>query len=304
MTAIPHREEDNGHSWRLSPVLAMDEHQFQQWIALLEQRSGVHLPSERKSFLLTSLAMRMRKLGYGDYQSYYNYLLDSDHESLEWEVLIDKLTVHETRFFRDHAALELIRDFLRQQKNPARHDKFRLWSVGCATGEEPYSLAMLLDDHLSHTDHASRFHVTATDISLLSLTAAMRGVYRHNRGSNMPEQFKARYTNLYDKEHFQVKKSLREHVSFAKFNLQHLDKTAIQPKDVIICQNVLIYFKRQRRLAILDNLVKHLRPGGLLILGAGEITGWKNPAVQSFIYPATLAFQRVDDGVTLEEQKI
>ncbi|MEJ2397487.1 MAG: CheR family methyltransferase, partial [Gammaproteobacteria bacterium] len=133
--------------WQYTASPEMGNEQFRQWAVLLESRTGISLPDSRKSFLVTNLHTRMRELGIADYQSYYNMVTDGSRGQIEWENLIDKLTVHETRFFRDMHALDLIREEYLQpllQQKPIKPYTVNAWSVGCATGEEPYSLAMMM----------------------------------------------------------------------------------------------------------------------------------------------------------------
>lgn len=154
---------------------------------------------------------------------------------------------------------------------------------------------MLLDDYLQHEGKSRTYSITATDISLGSLAAALRARYRNNRGSNLPASFAERYTTRIDADYFEINHELRQQVSFAQFNVMSLAHARPEQMDIIYCQNLLIYFKREKRLAILEHLARHLRPGGLLVLGPGEILNWNNPLMQSVTFPSTLAFQRSEE---------
>jgi len=299
-------QKQGSESWQLSQPEPMGDAELQSWIDLLEQRTGICLPKARQSFLLTSLGIRIRELGLTDYAAYYRYLNNGVQGELEWELLVDRLTVHETRFIRDEHALALInRHCLPRFQLADNKDKFTVWSIGCATGEEPYSLAMVIDDYLNQNHRSFDFQVLATDISLASLITAQWGVYPNNRGKNLSESFRERYIKEHDASHFKVNKAIRDKVKFSQFNLLGLDKASIPLMDIIICQNVMIYFKQDRRRAMLDHVVRFLKPGGMLILGAGEIINWKNPLVKSFDFPSTLAFERVatafEDGKAVSQ---
>lgn len=275
----------------------MSEVELNNWLELLERRTGICLPRERQSFLVNNLDQRMRELALGSYEAYYQYLNDGVQGELEWELLVDRLTVHETRFMRDEHALSLVTakclpDF---QASSDKDTAFRLWSVGCATGEEPYSLAMVIDNYFQQTDASFDYEILATDISLASLITAQWGVYLHNRGKNMPQSFHERYTQQHDATHFKVVKPIRDKVRFSQFNLLGLDKATVSLMDVVICQNVLIYFRQAQRRKILDEIIRFIKPGGTLILGAGEVINWKNPLVKSLNYPSTMAFKRLDN---------
>ncbi|MDH5444753.1 MAG: protein-glutamate O-methyltransferase CheR [Gammaproteobacteria bacterium] len=279
------------HSWETGQD-EMSDVELSNWLELLEQRTGISLPSERQSFLLNSLDQRIREIGLANYQSYYQYLNNGVQGELEWELLVDRLTVHETRFMRDEHALALITQHCLPQFQPADNNTFNVWSVGCATGEEPYSFAMSIDNYFRQSGRFFDYNILATDISLASLITAQWGIYMHNRGKNMPEEFRQRYVKPHDNSHFKVNKVIRDKVKFSQFNLLALETAELPLMDVMVCQNVLIYFKQQRRRQLLDHMVRFLKPGGMLILGAGEVINWKNATVKSFDFPSTLAFQR------------
>ena len=131
-------------------VLPMDDSMFQQWREMLESRIGVSILAERKSFLLTSLAARMKEVGCKTYRDYLDFLESGSNGVVEWEILVDRLTVHETRFYRDKNALTFVeKEFISKLgEDTAETKNLDFWSVGCATGEEPYSLDIAVDYYL------------------------------------------------------------------------------------------------------------------------------------------------------------
>ncbi|HID49347.1 MAG TPA: protein-glutamate O-methyltransferase CheR [Chromatiales bacterium] len=291
--AVVQKKRMRSGSWQREALEGMDSYEFRQWAELLEKRTGINLPEKRKSFLQTSLAIRMRELGFATYQDYLRYLLAGRRGAVEWEILVDRLTVHETRFYRDQKALELIRtrylDTLSNQDGPCR---INIWSVGCATGEEPYSLAILVDSHLQRRRVEFFQAIVASDISSAALATGRQGIYRENRLRNLSAHTIQRYFNRVGEEHYQVVPEIRDRVCFTRLNLVRLAERKQAQMDIIVCQNVLIYFARQKRLMILDTLARHLRPGGMLVLGAGEITDWEYPGLENMGAPGTLAYRR------------
>lgn len=279
--------------WRRKAVVEMDSYEFRQWAELLEKRTGISLPEKRKSFLQTSLNVRMRELGHDTYQDYLRYVLSGRRGVVEWEILVDRLTVHETRFYRDEKALELIRtrylDTLSNQDGPCR---INMWSVGCATGEEPYSLAIMVDSHLRRRGIEFYQAVVASDISSAALATGREGIYQKNRLRNLSENTVRRYFKQVGEHHYQVIPAIRDRVCFTRLNLLRLAELRQAKMDIIVCQNVLIYFQRQKRRMILEHLARQLRPGGMLVLGAGEITDWEYPGLENLNYPGTLAYRR------------
>jgi chemotaxis protein methyltransferase CheR/type IV pilus assembly protein PilK len=280
--------------WQMQNPPPMDEALFQQWREMLESRIGFTLPKERKSFLITSLAVRMREVNCDSYAEYLKLLESGRHGAVEWEILVDRLTVHETRFCRDKQAMQLVERELhrRAQADPEAPVKLDIWSVGCATGEEPYSLAIAIDHYLRGNNRRGLYSVMATDISRASLASAREGVFHRNRLKNMPVELLRNYFLPYDLDHYQLIKRVRDRVCFTRLNLMDLDASRLGRMDVIFCQNVLIYFRRERRIEIVNRLVDHLRPGGVLILGAGEIVKWKHPAMVPIVNEDVIAYRR------------
>lgn len=280
--------------WRKSAVMEMDDFLFQQWTKLLAKRTGIHLPESRRSFLISSLNIRMHELAIESYQAYYNFILSGHKGNIEWETLVDRLTVHETRFYRDQQAIKLIRDvyLARLENNIVKKSSINVWSVGCATGEETYSLAIDVDDFISSDARNFYYSITGSDISTAALATARKAVYKDNRLTNVAEHFLYHYFDKENNNTYKVKEFLRKRVCFNQVNLLDLNNARVGLMDVIFCQNVLIYFKREQRLQILDDLVGYLKPNGLLVLGAGEIHGWAHPDMEAVAYEGTLAFRR------------
>jgi len=291
--AVAQNNLEQATLWQRKQLAPMDNYEFRQWVELLEKRTGISLPEKRKSFLLANLNTRMRELGYEKYQDYFRHLLAGRRGAIEWEILIDRLTVHETRFFRDETALKMLEEcYLNELPSSDTASRINVWSVGCATGEEPYSLAMFVDQVLTVRGVRHYLAVTASDISSASLATGRAGIYHSNRLKNLPELYRKTYFQAIDPDHYEVDASLRDRVCFTRLNLRHLDEASLGMMDIIFCQNVLIYFKREQRRRILDQLVEHLRPGGILVLGAGEITDWQPDELVNLGYPGTLAFRR------------
>jgi len=279
--------------WQLNELMPMSDDEYALWLTLLEDRTGITLPELRKSFLLSKLSIRMQELGISEYKSYFAYVTHGKAGRVEWETLVDRLTVHETRFFRDTQALSLIKQAYLEKLNFENNTpNIHIWSVGCATGEEPYSLMMYIDKYMTDRNEKCYLAVTASDISHDALAVGKKAQYHRNRFSNVPTEYISSYMEEVDKEHYLVNESLRKRICFNRLNLLNLDSSSVGKMEIIICQNVLIYFKRETRLMIINQLVEHLVPGGLLILGAGEITGWQHPEMSSMQYDGVLAFQR------------
>lgn len=274
----------------------LDDGQVQVWLDLVEERTGVVIPRERKAFLMTGLRARIQDLGLGDYDSYFHLLSRDRAWSREWSQLVDRLTVHETSFFRHAPSLELLTEeilpgFLVRQAGSNRG--FQAWSLGCATGEEPYTLGMLIQRFLDQAgDGRRRYGITATDISQLSLQAARDGIYDARRMRGIPQPLRERFCVELGDGRAQMTEELRRRICFAQLNILHVEGFPLRDLDLIYCQNMLIYFPRYRRLQIIETLVQRLAPGGVLLLGPGDLPCWAHPEFTRVRFEGTLAFQR------------
>lgn len=269
-------------TWSFKKFDVLPESKFLLWEKLLEARTGIQLASQQKVLLQTQIAIRMRELGITQYDDYFNLVKQDNKLGLvEWQILVDRLVVKETTFFRHRPSLDFVRQYL---KNQIAHNRLNgsidIWSVGCSTGEEPYGLAMLAHQCLSDSEQQLYFGVTAVDVSLPALSVARRGVYGERSMSFLTDYERQHFFRPYDNKHYEVLPRLKKRVCFSQSNINQLDDLPIQLMDVIFCQNVLIYFRRWRRREILNQLVKRLKPGGLLVIGLGETTDWQHPQVQ------------------------
>jgi len=273
----------------------MDDMQFQRWVQLLEMRIGMVLPPERRSFLTTNLGMRMREIGLKDYDKYYNLLTRTQEGIREWQILVDRVTVHETRFNRHPRSLEMIKAYIRDKKADRASGRvnIEIWSTACATGEEAFTLAMCADKTLLERSDSGYFGIMATDISQSSLKDGRRSVYSKRRMKDLSSELIETYFEPAGVDQYRVVDSLRRRVCFSCVNIMDMGPTPMGGMDIIYCQNLLIYFDRPKREQIINKLVEYLLPGGLLILGSGEIIGWRNNKVSKVKDSHTLAFKRL-----------
>ncbi len=276
-------------NWSLESAKEMSDRQFEKWRNLLEERIGMQLPDSRRTFLQTSLGIRMREVGCKEYEEYYEHVLDGTQGVIEWTTLVDRLTVQETRFFRDPSSCRLVQDYLNSQKDQSR--TINIWSVGCATGEEPYSLSIIANESIPRPsgDDFSKFSVTATDISQPALNKANAGIYHERKLVELSDKVRDRY---FSRQGFNmhVEEQMKSRVCFVRLNVLELEKSPLADFDVIYCQNLLIYFRRWRRKEIANKLAEKLVPGGLLVLGSGELVDWNPEKLTRIPSEQTLAY--------------
>ncbi len=268
----------------------MADEQFVRWAELLERRTGVVVPLARKTFLVGAVRSRMRETGCNDYEDYFQRICSSAAGAVEWGVLVDRLTVHETKFFRHLPSFELIEKQWLPQQLGKGSDHLHAWSVGCSSGEEAWSLAMVMHRFFSERLGKVNFGISASDVSQAALATARAAVYPVERLSEIPLTYRADYVEMVSDTTFRPVKSLHRRVGFVRVNLLQASSAPLQRLNLIFCQNVLIYFSRERRLRLLDGLASLLEPGGLLIIGSGDIGLWNHSALQRVAWPGTLAY--------------
>lgn len=241
---------------------------------LICEQSGINLSSDKKTILELRIKRRLRTLNLNSYSQYCEYLFGHHGQKEEIVHLIDVVTTNKTDFFREAGHFEL----LTQKAIPdvmARNESVRqllVWSAACSTGEEPYTLAMVLNEYgLAHSGF--RFRVLATDISTTVLAKAKLGVYSSEVVRPVPPDLQRKYfmrSRDPDSKVLRVVPELRQCVEFRRLNFMDADFGLSERADVIFCRNVLIYFDRPTQEKILQKLTRHLVPAGYLFVGHAE----------------------------------
>lgn len=278
--------------WAYQPMADMSVADFRDWQKLLEERSGVVVSDQRRAFVQANLSARMRELGLSSYAQYFAQVQAGAQGAVEWSILMDRLTVQETCFFRHAASFALLKKYLSERVAGVTRKPWSLWSVGCASGEEAYSMAMLADQLLAEAGAPKHFGVHATDLSYSALEKARHARYRARSLERVEASLQARYFQPCQDGMYQIIPDLSAHVCCARLNVLELAQAPLQGLDVIFCQNLLIYFRRWRRREILNHLAQRLALGGLLVIGVGEIAGWQHPDLEPVADKGVLAFIR------------
>ena len=278
---------------KAGPDLEIDDEQLAEWTRLLAHRAGLFIAPARRSFLVSGIRARMRESNCPNAREYYERLLHSRSDTDEWSLLVDRLTVHETCFFRHSSSLRLVSEQLLPEALE-RGTGFSAWSVGCASGEEAYSLAMLVAECAAGSPNGLDWRITGMDISKPSLQQAREGKYLLRRLRDIPQAFQDSYCRKVSGSHFRVTDPLRDRVQFSELDLRDLSAVETPSADLVYCQNLLIYYERQRRIEIVDQLANCLRTGGVLVLGPGELLDWNNPNMEKVRFPDTLAYRRTN----------
>ena len=254
---------------------ALPQDQFIRFRDLIEQRCGIHLDDTRKASLQASLRARMEQLGIGRFEPYYDRLL-ADSTEEEFRKLIVLVTVTETCFLRDPAQFEALRrrilPALIAERGAEGRPTVRIWSAGCASGEEPYSIALVLwNMGLQATYPDWTFDIVATDLNSDALSAAGRGVYSARSIRYVDGTWLHRYFES-DGKQYRLNDEVKRSVRFSYSNLvqEPFPPTELRGQDVIFCKNVSIYFRPEVTRRLMHGLFEALNEGGYLFLGHSE----------------------------------
>lgn len=245
----------------------LTEPELDQIRTLIEHRSAILLDSSRERFFSTRLREYLEEKGLASGTDLLAHVRGS---SIEYEALLERLLTQETSFFRYPAVFEALEKRIlpevQERKFWENPRTLRIWSAGCSTGEEPYSVAITVAEALKFAE-AWEIEILATDISRRALRHAERGVYSKRSLQNVSlGQIESHFTNT--KGGFQVKPRIRRMISFAQMNL--VESVYVGKIDCIFCMNVLMYFSEERRLGILRRFYDALEPGGYFLLGHSE----------------------------------
>ncbi len=287
MPLAPHPESDRGGMFAIA-LQSVSDADFALFQRLIEQATGIYLSTAKKNLLAGRLSRRMRELGLTSLHKYYKRVIaDPD----EFTCMVDCISTNETQFFRE----PLHFDFLERQVFPRwaaqasageRRRHIRVWSAGCSTGEEPYSIAMALLYHFPQSA-GWRVEVLATDISTRVLARARAGIWPLEKARQIPSTYLKAFMLrgiLSEEGKMKVGTEIRQVVSFVYLNL--FDESTYPrtgPFDMIFCRNVLIYFQPGTKAIVIRRLLKCLAPDGYLFVGHSESLNQLSDHVRSVV---------------------
>jgi chemotaxis protein methyltransferase CheR len=267
---------------------------FGKFQRLIHQETGIWLGDTKSALLCGRLSRRLRMLQMSSLDEYYD-LVTLPNQHNERVLMIDAITTNETRFFRDPRHFEFLESrvigrWRTEAQQGLRTKNVRLWSAGCSSGEEPYSLAMLLARHLP-ADQGWSVAILATDISTRILAQARIGIYSIAKSPDIPEPLLKDYMlkGVDQQEgHMKVMPAIQAMVDFRNLNLAHGPYPPEAHFDVIFCRNVLIYFDLQSKQEVVEHLTRCLARNGLLFVGQAENLSSMNSHLKS-LTPAVYA---------------
>lgn len=263
----------------------MSEGTFLRFSAFVQSELGIKMPPVKKIMLQTRLSKRLRKLGLRTFDEYYDFVFGREGKN-ELQNMIDAVTTNKTDFFREpnhfrYLVKQVLPEFMNTGSSFKR--KLMVWSAGCSTGEEPYTIAMVLKDFsLKYPEFD--FSILATDLSAHVLKEAHLGIYNEDDVNPVSLEMKQRYllrSRNRNEMRVRIVPALRSRVEFRQVNFMDKDYGIRMRKDIIFCRNVIIYFSRSTQETVLNRICSYLKKDGYLFMGHSEtLNGLNVPLVQ------------------------
>lgn len=251
-------------------MISITEKEFTGLAEFIKINYGINLKEEKKSLIIGRLHNVLLENNFKSFSDYYDYVV-SDKTGNAATVLINKITTNHTFFMREAEHFYYFRDTVLPYLLRTVKDKdIRIWSAGCSTGEEPYTLAMMLDEFFGNEKMLWDSKVLATDISSRVLDAAKKGVYSNEVIALLPTQWRLSYFKKYDIENSIIVDRIRDEVIYRKFNLMEAVFPFRRKFHVVFCRNVMIYFDNKTRDELVNKYYQHMERGGYLFIGHSE----------------------------------
>ncbi len=244
---------------------------YKKLAAMIYDYCGIRLPEEKKSMVEGRIKKRLREKNYNRVKDYLNYVNTEEGRAEEFDELVNVLTTNKTDFFREEPHFEFLKSTVIPEFAESGKPVFELWSSACSTGEEPYSLAILLDE--LRNSFKMDYSITASDISTIVLNKARLGIYTNTDIEGIPEPLRKKYllkSKTREADIVRIVPEIRKKINFRRINLMDNAFPFDRKFDCIFCRNVLIYFDRKTQERVINKLADYLNPGGYLFLGHSE----------------------------------
>lgn len=251
-------------------MLEIKDREYELLTDFILRNYGIKLGKQKKSLVVGRLQNILVKNNFHSFSEYYDYVI-SDRTGKAAATLVDKITTNHTYFLREPDHFYYFRDrVLPYLVRTVKQRDLRIWSAGCSTGEEAYTLAMILQDYFGQDKPLWDTRILATDISGRVLEIAKKGEYDSKALELLPQDWINRYFTKIDDDRIAVIDKIRNEVIFRSFNLMNANFPFRKKFHVIFCRNVMIYFDKQKKKELVDRFYDHMEPGGYLFIGHSE----------------------------------
>lgn len=251
-------------------MLTISDKEFRQLAVYIKANFGINLKEEKRALIIGRLHNVLLQNNFSNFSEYYEHVI-SDKTGTAASILVNKITTNHTFFMREVDHFYYFRDkVLPYLSSTSKEKDLRIWSAGCSSGEEPYTLAMIIDDFFGREKSLWNTNILATDISSKVLEEAVSGVYSSDKIANLPNSWKLNYTKEIDKNSSAIADKIKKEVTFRIFNLMEKAFPFKRKFHVIFCRNVMIYFDSQTKRELVDRFYNSMEYGGYLFIGHSE----------------------------------
>lgn len=251
-------------------MVAITKKEFKKLADYIKTNYGIHLKEEKQALVEGRFHNVLIQNNFNSFSEYYNYII-SDKTGNSIVTLINKITTNHTFFMREAEHFYYFRDKILPHLNKIeKHKDLRIWSAGCSTGEEPYTLAMIIDEFFGKEKMCWDTKVLATDISSKVLDTAIKGIYCNEDIALLPSTWRLSYFKKYDDENSVLVDKIKNEIIYRKFNLMDKVFPFKRKFHVIFCRNVMIYFDTKTKAELVHKFYGITEPGGYLFIGHSE----------------------------------
>lgn len=268
--------------------IEIKKEEFQLLRDLVYDKIGINLTEEKRNLLMGRLQKLLRKYNLDTFRDYYNFV-KTDKSGDALSELANSISTNHTFFYRENDHFEFFQKSvlpeLSQKMKREKINDIRIWSAGCSSGEEPYTLIMLMMEFFGSDYQKLSAGILATDISENALGIARKAVYPFERVKSMPEIYKKKYFKKLPNDEYEVVDIVKKEVTYRRFNLMNKQFPFKKAFDIIFCRNVMIYFDQPTRQTLVDKFYRHTAPGGWFFIGHSESLNRINTGYK-YIMPA------------------
>lgn len=270
----------------------ISDEEFNKLKTLIYDNFGIHLTEQKKGLVYTRLRSVLHKKGFKSFSEYYNFV-STDKTGSGLDELVNKISTNFTFFYREEDHFDFfIKNVLPEAMEKIRlknENDLRFWCAGCASGEEPYTIIMLMMEAMGGSYNLWDSGILATDISDSALNFAKEAIYPSDRLQKLPPLYRNKYFEKITDDEFKVIERVRKEVTFRRFNLMNSNFPFKKRFQAIFCRNVMIYFNQETRDSLIGRFEQMLEPGGYLFLGHSETISQK---MYSFKYVMPAVYRK------------
>lgn len=250
----------------------ISDREFQLFRNIIFRETGIHMSDRKRNMIVARLSKRLRALNLSSFSDYYHYLNESSDAGNELINLINRITTNKTDFFRERHHFEFLLSealpTIMEGARSGREKRLRIWSAGCSSGEEPYSIAMTVREAF-HNERGWDIKILATDLDTEILAQASKGIYPSQQIIPVPMSYITKYF-VRRTEGYEAGPQIKNMISFRKLNLMDALFPMKKPFDIIFCRNVMIYFNEQTKAELVKKFHLHLKQDGYMLIGHSE----------------------------------